>query len=82
MSFRQTRFQWLPSFFKPRSVAPPRPRRHKVYATKKKWRYVCPLLEVSGIVHAFTRSEARSEIKKAHNLKGRVPFGSMITQVG
>jgi hypothetical protein len=36
---------------------------------------------VAGFVYAHTRSEARSEIKKANGFKSRVPIGAEIKKV-
>lgn len=81
MSFRQTRWQYFASLFRPK----PKQRTtvdkaKRSPAKKKKWLYAVPLPGMSGVVLAHTKSEARSEIKKRHGLKVRVPIGAVITE--
>lgn len=81
MAYRQTRFEYLASFFRKRKKKAVAERPERTPAKIRRWKYSCPFAGGAGTVTAYTKSEARAEIKKRHGIgsKGRVPVGSLIT---
>lgn len=80
---RRTRLEYLTSLFPTKLLTWQKPTKAKkakrVRMKPKKWMYALPN-GLGGIVYAFTRSEARSEIKKQCDLRDRVPIGTQIME--
>lgn len=83
MSIKRTRHQYIVDVLNssPKKKKKKIEKVKKIPIKKKQWIYEMSLSDGSYItesVFAHTRSEARSEIKKINNIKGRLPVGIVI----